>query len=94
MLGDERSSEQESFAAGLLDWPHYTRPEEFEGRRVPEVLMSGNHAAIERWRMQQALGRTLERRPDLLAKLQLTAEQRRLLDEFIAERRLTDAPRS
>jgi len=94
VLGDGESAQQDSFVAGLLDWPHYTRPEEFEGRRVPEVLMSGNHAAIERWRMQQALGRTLERRPDLLAKLQLTAEQRRLLDEFIAERRLTDAPRS
>jgi len=90
VLGDTGSAQQDSFVAGLLDWPHYTRPDEFEGRRVPEVLMSGNHAAIERWRIKQALGRTLDRRPDLLAKLQLTAEQRRLLDEFVAERRTAD----
>ena len=94
VLGDGESAAQDSFVAGLLDWPHYTRPEEFEGRRVPDVLMSGNHAAIERWRRKQALGRTLQRRPDLLAKLQLTGEQRRLLDEFIAERRELDVPRS
>ena len=94
VLGDAGSAQQDSFAAGLLDWPHYTRPDEFEGRRVPEVLMSGNHAAIERWRTKQALGRTLQRRPDLLAKLQLTAEQRRLLDEFVAERREADVPGS
>ena len=92
VLGDTDSAQQDSFVAGLLDWPHYTRPEEFEGRRVPDVLMSGNHAAIERWRVKQALGRTLRRRPDLLAKLQLTAEQRRLLDEFVAERREADVP--
>jgi tRNA (guanine37-N1)-methyltransferase len=86
VLGDTDSAQQDSFVAGLLDWPHYTRPEEFEGQRVPEVLLSGNHAAIERWRMKQALGRTWQRRPDLLAKLQLSAEQRRLLEEFEAER--------
>jgi tRNA (guanine37-N1)-methyltransferase len=91
VLGDAASAQQDSFVAGLLDWPHYTRPEEFEGRAVPEVLKSGNHAAIQRWRTKQALGRTWERRRDLLAKLQLTAEQQRLLDEFIAERARSDA---
>lgn len=85
VLGDDQSAQQDSFVAGLLDWPHYTRPEVFEGDAVPQVLLSGNHAAIERWRMKQALGRTWQRRPDLLAKLQMTKEQRRLLDEFVAE---------
>ena len=70
-----------------MDWPHYTRPEEFEDRAVPEVLSSGNHAAIERWRMKQALGRTWLRRGDLLEKMQLTREQRQLLDEFKSELR-------
>ena len=65
-LGDERSNVEESFTEGLLDWPHYTRPEEFMGRRVPAVLLSGDHAAIARWRREQALQRTRERRPDLL----------------------------
>jgi tRNA (guanine37-N1)-methyltransferase len=87
VLGDDASAAQDSFVAGLLDWPHYTRPEQFEGRAVPEVLASGNHAAIERWRTKQALGRTWLRRPDLIAKLTLTAEQRRLLDEFVTEQR-------
>lgn len=87
VLGDDASAAQDSFVEGLLDWPHYTRPEQFEGRAVPEVLASGNHAAIERWRTKQALGRTWLRRPDLIAKLTLTAEQRRLLDEFVAEQR-------
>jgi len=85
VLGDAESSEQDSFVAGLLDWPHYTRPEEFEGRPVPEVLLQGNHAAIRRWRLKRALGRTWQRRPDLLERLALDTEQRRLLDEFIAE---------
>jgi tRNA (guanine37-N1)-methyltransferase len=67
-LGDERSSVEESFVAGLLDWPHYTRPEVFEGLAVPPVLLSGNHADIRRWRLEQALERTHRRRPDLLAK--------------------------
>ena len=67
-LGDERSNVEESFVAGLLDWPHYTRPEVFEGRAVPPVLLSGNHADIRRWRLEQALERTRRRRPDLLAK--------------------------
>jgi tRNA (guanine37-N1)-methyltransferase len=65
-LGDARSNVEESFNEGLLDWPHYTRPEEFMGRRVPAVLLSGDHAAIARWRREQALQRTRERRPDLL----------------------------
>lgn len=85
VLGDEESAQQDSFVAGLLDWPHYTRPEVFEERAVPQVLLSGNHAAIQRWRTKQALGRTWQRRPDLLARLQLTKEQRKLLDEFVAE---------
>jgi tRNA (guanine37-N1)-methyltransferase len=87
VLGDEESAQQDSFVAGLLDWPHYTRPETYEGRAVPPVLLSGNHAAIQRWRTKQALGRTWLRRPDLIEKLQLSAEQRRLLDEFVAEHR-------
>ena len=67
-LGDERSSVEESFAAGLLDWPHYTRPEVFEGRAVPQVLSSGNHADIRRWRLKQAVARTWLRRPDLIVE--------------------------
>jgi tRNA (guanine37-N1)-methyltransferase len=91
VLGDDASAEQDSFVGGLLDWPHYTRPEVFEGRAVPEVLASGNHAAIERWRMKQALGRTWLRRRDLLEKMQLTAQQRQLLDEFKSELRASGA---
>jgi tRNA (guanine37-N1)-methyltransferase len=82
VLGHEDSASEDSFADGLLDCPHYTRPEEFEGQRVPEVLLSGNHAAIRRWRLKQMLGRTWERRPDLLERLQLDDEQRELLDEY------------
>ena len=70
---------------GLLDCPHYTRPEDMEGRRVPAVLLSGDHAAIRRWRMQQMLGRTWQRRPDLLQGKALSAEQEQLLAEFIRE---------
>jgi tRNA (guanine37-N1)-methyltransferase len=81
-LGDEDSAAQDSFVAGLLDCPHYTRPEVYDGRPVPEVLLSGNHEQIRRWRLQQMLGRTWLRRPELLAKLELTDEQRKLLDEF------------
>jgi len=89
VLGDDESALQDSFVAGLLDWPHYTRPEVFEGHAVPAVLVGGNHAAIRRWREQQALGRTWLRRPDLIEQLALTPEQQRLLQEFMAER---DAP--
>ena len=85
-LGDERSSAEDSFAHGLLDWPHYTRPEVFEGRGVPPVLLSGDHADIRRWRFAQALARTVERRPDVLANAQLAPEARRALDEFLAAR--------
>lgn len=84
-LGDEDSAAQDSFAQGLLDCPHYTRPEEVEGRRVPPVLLSGDHAAIRRWRLKQMLGRTWLRRPDLLRRLRLNAEQEQLLREFIDE---------
>ncbi|HEY8553250.1 MAG TPA: tRNA (guanosine(37)-N1)-methyltransferase TrmD [Burkholderiales bacterium] len=84
-LGDEESAGQDSFAAGLLDWPHYTRPEVYAGRRVPEVLLSGDHARIRRWRLKQALGRTWLRRPDLLERLALDEEQQRLLAEFRRE---------
>ena len=82
-LGDEDSAAQDSFMEGLLDCPHYTRPEEVDGRRVPEVLLSGDHAAIRRWRMQQMLGRTWQRRPELLKELKLSEEQEALLEEFI-----------
>jgi tRNA (guanine37-N1)-methyltransferase len=81
-LGDEDSAQQDSFVAGLLDCPHYTRPEEYSGRRVPEVLLSGDHEKIRRWRLKQSLGRTWLRRPELLAQLELTAEQKQLLEEF------------
>jgi len=86
VLGDERSSVDESFAKGLLDWPHYTRPEAFEGREVPPVLLSGNHRDIERWRLKEAVVRTWQRRPDLIVKHGLTAEASRLLNEFLAAR--------
>ncbi len=87
VLGDEASASQDSFMDGLLDHPHYTRPEDIEGRRVPEVLLSGDHARIARWRYQQALGRSFERRPDLVEKLDLDDEQRKLLDEYLEEHR-------
>lgn len=82
-LGDAESAQQDSFMAGLLDCPHYTRPERVDDLPVPEVLLSGDHAAIQRWRMQQALGRTWQRRPDLLQQHTLDAEQQILLNEFI-----------
>ena len=84
-LGDDESAQQDSFSKGLLECPQYTRPEEFMGRRVPEVLMGGNHRDIETWREQQALGRTWQRRPDLLERVELSARQKALLEEFIAE---------
>jgi tRNA (guanine37-N1)-methyltransferase len=84
-LGDADSAQQDSFMDGLLDYPHYTRPEETEGLRVPEVLLGGNHRDIRRWRHKQALGRTWIRRPDLLDAMQLNEEQQGLLNEFISE---------
>jgi tRNA (guanine37-N1)-methyltransferase len=86
-LGDERSSAEDSFVAGLLDWPHYTRPEVFEGLTVPQVLLSGDHADIRRWRLEQAVGRTWLRRPDLIVREALTAEAARVLDELLAGRK-------
>ncbi|HEY9284217.1 MAG TPA: tRNA (guanosine(37)-N1)-methyltransferase TrmD [Pyrinomonadaceae bacterium] len=86
-LGSETSAVNESFsAAGLLDFPHYTRPPEFRGRRVPEVLLGGNHAEIARWRRRAALRKTARNRPDLLARAALTAEERAWLeDEAISD---------
>ncbi len=86
VLGDERSAVEESFDGKLLDWPHYTRPVEFEGRKVPDVLQGGHHADIQRWRLKQAVARTWLRRPDLIAKGGLPADAAKLLDEFLAER--------
>ena len=85
VLGDEASPEQDSFVAGLLDCPHYTRPETVDGMAVPEVLLSGDHEAIRRWRLKQALGRTWQRRPELIAGRALDPEERALLEEFKAE---------
>jgi tRNA (guanine37-N1)-methyltransferase len=86
VLGDECSHVEDSFTAGLLDCPQYTRPEVADGLRVPDVLLGGDHEAIRRWRLKQALGRTWLRRPDLLEKRALDAEEQRLLEEFKAER--------
>ncbi len=84
-LGSEESAGQDSFMQGLLDCPHYTRPEHYAGRSVPGVLLSGDHEAIRRWRHKQSLGRTWQRRPELLEQLELTKEQQDLLKEFIEE---------
>ena len=86
VLGHELSAQEDSYADGLLDCPHYTRPEEYQGRQVPEVLLSGNHDQIRRWRLKQALGRTQERRPDLLEGRPMTAEEEELLAEYLRER--------
>lgn len=85
VLGDEMSAQQDSFVEGLLDCGHYTRPELFEGRKAPEVLLSGNHELIRQWRLKQALGRTWLRRPELLQQLSLNDEQQALLTEFQQE---------
>jgi tRNA (guanine37-N1)-methyltransferase len=85
VLGDDESAAQDSFMEGLLDYPHYTRPEEIVGRKVPDVLLSGDHDRIARWRQKQALGCSYLRRPDLLEKLDLDDEQQTLLDEFLKE---------
>lgn len=82
VLGDELSAVQDSHTDGLLDCPHYTRPEQIAGLGVPDVLKSGNHAEIERWRLQQSLGRTWQKRPDLLEKKQLNQQQQQLLKQF------------
>jgi tRNA (guanine37-N1)-methyltransferase len=90
VLGDEDSAQQDSFMQGLLDCPHYTRPEKINGRRVPDVLLGGDHKAIVRWRLKQSLGRTWLRRPDLLENVQLDKEQQNLLDEFRKEYHQTE----
>ncbi len=92
-LGHGDSARQDSFFGGLLDWPHYTRPELAAGLSVPNVLLQGNHEAVRHWRLMQALGRTWLRRPDLIQGLRLDEEQRRLLDEFIAEHGEADTGR-
>lgn len=85
VLGHAQSAEEDSFAHGLLDCPHYTRPEVVDGKRVPDVLLSGNHRDIERWRLKQSLGRTWSNRPELLEHRVLTREEQALLDEYIRE---------
>ena len=86
VVGDGQSVDEDSFSCGLLDHPHYTRPAEIAGRKVPDVLLSGHHGDVRRWRRKAALARTLERRPDLMAVAPLDAEQRALLDEIRRER--------
>jgi tRNA (guanine37-N1)-methyltransferase len=86
VLGCARSAEDESFSARLLEYPQYTRPPEFHGMRVPEVLLSGDHQAVARWRRRESLRRTWERRPDLLADAELTAEDRAFLAGLVAGR--------
>ena len=90
VLGDFASAEEDSFANGLLDCPHYTRPEVLDDKEVPSVLKSGNHKDIRRWRLKQSLGRTWLRRPELLENLALTDEQEHLLAEFVMERKRTN----
>jgi len=85
VLGDQASAEQDSFTDGLLDHPHYTRPELLDGMAVPEALTSGNHEVIRRWRLKQSLGRTWQRRPELINNLALTDEQESLLAEYVRE---------
>jgi tRNA (guanine37-N1)-methyltransferase len=85
VLGDEESAYRDSFGDGLLDHPHYTRPAEFRGRKVPDVLLSGNHAEIEKWRRREEFKATLKKRPELLATADLTDEERELLEELKKE---------
>ena len=85
VLGDDESALQDSFSEGLLDHPHYTRPEVIDGRRVPEVLLSGDHVRIARWRRKQSIGRSYMRRPELVEKLNLDDEQKKMLAEFLEE---------
>jgi tRNA (guanine37-N1)-methyltransferase len=87
VLGTQASAEQDSFADGLLDCPHYTRPEVLDGMAVPKVLLSGNHSKISQYRQKQSLARTLERRPDLLSNLALTDLQEKILVEIVRESR-------
>jgi tRNA (guanine37-N1)-methyltransferase len=90
VVGDARSVEEDSFSRGLLDYPHYTRPSEFAGHKVPDVLLSGHHEEVRRWRKMSALRRTLDRRPELLNVAALDDEERRMLDEIRRNRREND----
>lgn len=87
VLGNKESAPQDSFSTGLLEHPHYTRPADFRGMKVPDVLLSGNHAKIEQWRREQSLKRTFERRPDLLHHVQLTEEDKNFLERLRSEKR-------
>jgi tRNA (guanine37-N1)-methyltransferase len=87
VVGDDQSVEEDSFSRGLLDYPHYTRPAEYDGRRVPDVLLSGHHAEIRRWRTEQALRRTMDRRPELMTTASLDERERRLVTEWGREAR-------
>lgn len=85
VLGNKQSSELDSFSTGLLEHPHYTRPADYKGMKVPDVLLEGHHAKIDEWRLKESLRRTLERRPDLIKNRELSAEEKRLLDELLRE---------
>lgn len=87
VLGNEESHQKDSFSTGFLEHPHYTRPADFRGLKVPDILMSGNHRLIDEWRAKESLRRTFERRPDLLEKIELTAEQQKWLKEFEADKK-------
>ncbi|MGG1661456.1 tRNA (guanosine(37)-N1)-methyltransferase TrmD [Brevibacillus sp. NRS-1366] len=89
-LGNQTSAVEDSFSTGLLEYPHYTRPAEYRGWKVPDVLLSGHHANIETWRLKESLRRTSERRPDLLDKLELTTEMKKLLAELEQEKKWED----
>jgi tRNA (guanine37-N1)-methyltransferase len=84
-LGDQLSAKQDSFSEGLLDYPHYTRPETYEGLKVPDILLSGNHENIRQWRLKESLKRTFYRRPELLSGLSLNKEQEEMLDSLMKD---------
>ena len=92
VVGDEQSVEEDSFSSGLLDYPHYTRPADFAGRKVPDVLLSGHHAEVRRWRRKAALARTLERRPELLDEVALDDDDRVLLAEIRESQKAKEEP--
>ncbi|MBG9793193.1 tRNA (guanine-N1)-methyltransferase [Paenibacillus dendritiformis] len=91
VLGNESSAVTDSFSTGLLEYPHYTRPADFRGWTVPDVLLSGHHAKVEQWRKEQSLRRTVERRPDLLESIELDEADRKLLERILAERQANEA---
>ncbi len=90
VLGDESSAKHDSFMGGIFDTPHYTRPKEIDGQSVPEVLLSGDHESIIKWRAEQAIGRTYLRRPDLIKKLNLNEEQKKMIEEYLKNHLLYD----